>query len=402
MLALLLISVFMPISESSENLKVDKYVLSNGMSLILKEEPSRELISLCAFVDGASRIESPDVSGVSHFIEHLVFRGPTSKLSELELRKKFRIWGEFEGFTSDDVTCYGFTVRPDDFDEALGAYVDGLMNLTIPESVIEKERTVVCQEIHQRGDTPYVKIYDLFNSTALKAHSYKNPVIGYEDTIKGMPSDAIRNYYHEHYTPDHIVMAVVGDFSNKDMMADIENAFAPYKPSGASFERGIVEPPQDSEKSVVEEADVNSMHLLMGYRIPPAKEKTTPILDVLAEILGGNEDSRLYRRLVKDSSIADEIYCFAGTMHDEGFFQFYVMAKPENRDEIRTVILDEIRKISTEPPSTDELNRAKRRIENNYYFDHQTFWEQALNFVSWEVYGNLELGLKWVEAVNAI
>jgi len=399
-LFLFFILVFSQVSGSTAEQSIEKHVLSNGLTLILKEEPSRELISLCAFVDGGSRIESPDVSGISHFIEHLVFRGPTSKIKELELRKMFRIWGEFEGFTSNDVTCYGFTCRPDDFDESLDAYVDGLMNLTIPESVIEKERTVVCQEIHQRGDMPYVKIYDLFSATAFKAHSYRNPVIGYEELIRNMPSDMIRGYYHEHYMPDHFVIAVVGQFENEDMMMRIDKAFSEYKSSGKNFEQGVTEPTQTSERSVVENADINTMHMLMGYRIPPAKEMTSPSIEILAQILGGGEDSRLYRRLKLDSQIVDEIYCFPSLMHDEGFFYFYAMAKAENRDAIREAILDEIRKIGTEPPSDDEISRAKRRIENDFHFGHQTFWEQALELVSWEVYGNLELGINWVKAIN--
>lgn len=387
-------------TSSIEN--AQKVILPNGLTLTLDEQSSRDVISLCLFVDGGGRIESQDVSGISHFIEHLIFRGPSENSEELELRRKFRIWGEFEGYTSDDLTCYGFTVRPDDFDEALDAFIDGVMNLTIPQSVIDKERTVITSEINQRIDMPVIKMYDLFDRTAFKFHSYGNTIIGPEELIRSLDSDVIREYYKTHYTPDHFVIGITGNFDKVKMLSRMQGAFDAYSSSSTDFERGIIEPPQKETRHAVEKADVNEMHLLAGWRIPPAKSDDIPGLEVLSGILGGSEDSRLYKALKIDRNLSHEIYCFADTHHDENFLYVYSIADPLNQDEIIPVVLDEVEKLKNTPPDKAELQTVKTRIHNDYSFNLQTYWDIANYLAQWELYGDLEQGQNYVQMVDAI
>jgi zinc protease len=387
-------------TSSIEN--VEKVTLPNGLTLVLDEQPSRDLISLCLFVDGGGRIESEDVSGISHFIEHLIFRGPSKNSTELELRQKFRIWGEFEGYTSDDLTCYGFTVRPDDFDDSLDAFVDGVMNLTIPQSVIDKERTVITSEINQRIDMPLIKMYDLFDRTAFKFHSYGNTIIGPEELIQSLDSDVIREYYKTHYTPDHFVIGITGNFEKDKMVSRMQGAFDSYSSSNIDFERGITEPPQKETRHAIEKADVNAMHLLAGWRIPPAKSDDIPGLEVLSGILGGSEDSRLYKALKTDRNLVDEIYCFADSHHDENFLYVYAIGDPLNQDEIISVINGEVEKLKQTPPDKEELQIVKTRITNDYSFNLQTFWDIASYLAQWELYGDLEQGQNYVRMVDEI
>lgn len=402
LLAIIGIILITTISNVSASSNIEKHVLSNGLTLILNEQHSREIISLCLLVDGGARIENPDVSGITHFIEHLVFRGPTENQEELELRRTFRLLGDFEGYTTCDITCYGFTTNPDSFDVALDEFVDGVMNLTIPDSVIEKERSVVTREIHQRGDIPNVRIWELFYTTALKVHSYHHPVIGYEELIRDLDDDIIRDYYYEHYKPDHLVIAITGDFDSRQMVSRLEGAFSAYESSGKNFERGMNDPAQTAIRSQVEKADISFMTCMMGYRIPPAMESSSPSLEVLSEILGGGEDSRLYKSLKTDTNLVDEIYCFTDLNHDEGFFVVYAIAPEENLDEIREITLQQIANIIENPPSDNEIKRAKQRIKNDYSFNLQTYWDISEHLATWEIYGNLEQGFNWVDLIKDV
>jgi len=402
----LLVIIGIILISTSSNVKasanIEKHVLSNGLTLILNEQHSRKIISLCLLVDGGARIENPDVSGITHFIEHLVFRGPTENQEEMELRRSFRLLGNFTGYTTCDYTCYGFTTNPESFDVALDEFVDGVMNLTIPDSVIEKERSVVTREIHQRGDIPNIRLWELFYATALKVHSYRHPVIGYEDLIRDLDNDIIRDYYHEHYKPDHLVIAITGDFDSRKMVSRLEGAFSAYESSGMDFERGMNDPAQTEIRSQVEKADISFISCMMGYRIPPAKETSSPSLEVLAEILGGGEDSKLYKTLKTNSNLVDEIYCFTNLNHDDGFFILYVIAPEENLDEIREITLQQIAGIIENPPSDNEIKRAKQRIKNDYSFNLQTYWDISEHLATWEIYGNLEQGFNWVDLIKNV
>ncbi|MBU1024052.1 insulinase family protein, partial [bacterium] len=272
--------------------------------------------------------------------------------------------------------------------------------LTIPETVIEKERSVVTKEIHQRGDIPDVRIWELFYATALKVHSYHNPVIGYEETIEGIESDTFRVYYREHYTPDQFVIAISGDFDSETVMSRLAGAFSAYSSTGKDFERGIQDPPQIKIHSATDKADVNSMHFMMGWRIPPAKEPTSPGLEILAEVLGGGDDSRLYKAL-KTSGIVDEISCFTDFNHDESFFIVYALAPEDNLEDIKGISLKIISGIIENPPTDEEFKRAKQRIGNNHAFSLQTYWELSQHLARWEILGNLEQGISWIDLINA-
>jgi zinc protease len=399
-LVFILLVILLQTSVTKADISYEKHILPNGLTLLLDEKHEKQIISACLFVDGGLRTENPDVYGISHFIEHLVFRGPTENLEELELRRNFRQWGDFSGYTSDDLTCYGFTVRPEDFDTALDEFVDGVMNLTIPLSVIEKEKSVVTREIHQRRDIPGIRIWELFSNTALETHSYAHPVIGYEKVIENLNEDVVRTWYKEHYAPDQLVLAVTGDFESQKMLSRIEGAFAAFQPVNKDFERGFIDPFQAKALSKIEESDVDTIHMMLGWRVPPIADNTSPALEVLAEILGGNKDSRLSKSLKTEKKLVDEINSFTWLRKDIGFLIVYVKTTEPRIDDIKTAILEEIKNLSQNPPTDSEISMAKKRIENGHSFSLQTYENIAQYIAKWELMGNPDLGQNWLEYLN--
>ena len=176
--------------------------LPNGLRLVLVEDHSKPLAGLCIFVNGGSRTESPGLSGLSHYYEHLIFRGGSARQQELEFRREMQRLGEESGgYTTNDYTCYGFTSPTANLDEALWRSVDAWMALKLTEPKVAKERQVVMEEFNQGEDRPDYKVYFQIERLMFRDHPYKRDTIGLKDTIENSKLSTFRTFYEERYVP---------------------------------------------------------------------------------------------------------------------------------------------------------------------------------------------------------
>ena len=202
---------------------VTKEVLSNGLTLLLQEDHSKPLVGVCVFVNGGSRTEDPKLSGLSHYYEHLIFRGGSARQAELEFRKEMqRIGEEGGGYTTNDYTCYGFTAPTPNFDEALWRSIDAWFGLKLTQAKVDRERQVVMEEYNQGEDRPDYKVYYQIERLMFRDHPYKRDTIGLKDAIMNSSLATFRGFYNDRYVPNQMVLAIVGDFDTKTMRSKIE------------------------------------------------------------------------------------------------------------------------------------------------------------------------------------
>jgi zinc protease len=397
---LLILSFFVSFSYALPGSPVKIQKLDNGMEIATKEDHSKNLVAMCIFVKGGSRTETPELSGLSHYYEHLIFRGGTQRQKELETRKAFQSLGEFFGYTSEDVTCYYIVSPKENFDEALWRYADAVFNLAADEKKIEKERQVILEEMHMDADRPDYQVWYLLDENAYLKHPYHRPVIGSEEVVKNANSGLLRTFYEERYVPNQMVMAVVGDFDTQEMMEKIKNAFGSYKNGKESFELGISEPGQKEFREGIKKMDCSSSNLLLGFHTPEAASADLPVLDVIKNILTQGESSRLYKALKENENLVLYINSSVSGRKDPGLYVLEAQLDPKNERKTVAIIFEELKKLREEPVTEAELEKAKTKIENSYYFDNQTYIDQAQRLCYYLANSDILLESSYLERIR--
>ncbi len=377
------------------------HFLDNGLEVITKEEHAKNLIAINIYVKSGSRTETPEISGLSHYYEHLIFRGGTDKQKELETRKAFQSLGQFFGFTSEDVTCYYMVAPKENLDDALWRYADAVMNVKVTQEKIESERQVVLEEFNMDEDQPSYAVWLLLEKNAYKNHSYGQTVLGSREVIKNADLNRFKTFYQERYVPNQMVMAIVGDFNTDEMMAKINSFFGKYPKGKESFELGKPEPDQTKFWQAFKRMKSSSAYLNIGFHIPEALHPDIPVLDVLNVILGQGESSRLYQALKKEENLVYYVGSSVDQRRDPGLFEIYSQLDPKNERKAVDIVFKQLSELWQKEVSPEELDKAKSKIENSYYFDNQTYISQAQRLCYYAANSNLLLESSYLDRIRS-
>jgi zinc protease len=382
---------------------VHKEVLPNGLTLLMQEDHAKPLVGVCIFVKGGSRTENPTLSGLSHYYEHLIFRGGSVKQGELQFRKEMqRIGDESGGYTTNDWTCFGFTSPTQNLDEALWRSVDAWMGLQLTQAKVDKERQVVMEEYNQGEDRPDYKVYYQIERLMFRDHPYKRDTIGLKDAILHSSLATFRTFYEDRYVPNQMILSAVGDFQTKALRDKIAAAFAPYKRGKDDFELGLVEKPQTEFRFGAETLKTPNTWTILGFHVPPNADPDTPALAVLEAILGGGNSSRLYRALKEKENLVTETSADLEVRRDPGMFVVYNTMPPANEAKVFGIVRDELKRLATEPVPADELDRVKNQLVNAYVFDAQTPFQRAERLCLFSLMSDVTVEAMWPKLLQSV
>lgn len=382
---------------------VHQETLPNGLRLLLVEDHSKPLVGICIFVNGGSRTEPPSLSGLSHYYEHLIFRGGSKNQAELEFRREMqRIGEESGGYTTNDYTCYGFTAPSEHMDEALMRSVDAWMNLKLTEKKVARERQVVMEEYIQGEDRPDYKVYYQIERLMFHDHAYKRDTIGLKDVIEHASLQTFRTFYEERYVPNQLVLAAVGDFDTNAMGEKLRKAFAPYQRGRDDFELGLIEGPQSSFRMGAEAMKTPNTWTYLGFHVPPYSDPDAPALTVLASVLGDSTSSRLYHALKDEQNLVTTVKADFEVRRDPGMFLIGIQMPPQNEARVFGIVRDEIRRIATELPPAAELARVKTSLHYQYSFDAQTLFDRAERLCLFELMSDVSLEPLWPKLLENV
>jgi zinc protease len=377
------------------------FTLENGLRVVMKEQHEKALVAVNAYVMGGSRTETPEISGLSHYYEHLIFRGGTARQAELETRKVFGGLGTFFGFTSDDVTCYYIVTTPENLDEALWRHADAVMEVDVTQAKVDRERQVVMEEYNMGRARPAYRAYYLLMETAYRVHPYRVTPIGSKEVILNADLDRFRTFYEERYVPNQIVLACVGDFDTEEMLAKIESLWGGYGRGRASFETGLVEPEQEAFREASIAMKTATTYMLWGFHIPEAAHPDIPAIDVLNALLADGDGSRLYRALKIEKNRVRRVTGQVEARRDPGLLVIDLQMDPDREKEAVETVFREIKKIAGMPVPPDELEAAKRKVENGYAFDNQSYIDQARTLAFYAANADIVLEASYLDRVRA-
>jgi zinc protease len=347
--------------------------LDNGLTVIIKESHANPIVTLDVWVNTGSMNEPAEIGGVSHFLEHMMFKGtktrPVGKV-DLDIES---VGGETNAATSKDFTHYYVTVASDYVTTGLDVLSDVMMNSTLDPKEMERERQVILEEYRRKQDSPFGFLYDTICDAAFLSSPYKQSVIGTTESLTNLTREQLLDYYRRYYTPDNMVLVVVGDLKTKTILPEIKRYFEPYRRARRPFENLNLQTRRAPGSTKVIGKDVRDTYLIMAFPAPGIDNRRDTIaMDVLLGILGEGRSSRLYRVLREEKKLVSGVNAGYETTKQPSLSLVVATLEAKNLDETKKATLEEIRRVRSRLVGRRELAKVKKMATNAYYFSNET------------------------------
>ena len=372
--------------------------LGNGLKVFLREKHDAPIASFWVWYRVGSRNEVPGLTGISHWVEHMQFKGTPSLAKGAIFSEVSRNGGTLNAMTSPDWTAYYETLPSSQLDLSLRIESDRMTNSLFDPAETERERTVILSERQGAENRPTYHLSEETIGAAFQAHPYRHMVIGYENDLRLITRDDLYGHYRRYYAPNNAFISAVGDFDADVLLARIEAAFGSIAPHDDPLPTVAQDPPQRGERRVLLKRPSPASYLMMGFRMPGAKHPDIPALMVTDALLSGakpmgmgggsamGRSSRLYRGLVS-TGLARSAGSGTNLHIDPHLWTFSATALPGiEPDRIEFAIEEEIDKLKATPASEEEFLKARKQIRAQYVYSRETvtaeaFWQGQMEIV---------------------
>ncbi|WP_353855712.1 pitrilysin family protein [Bacillus sp. Bos-x628] len=340
---------------------IKTYTCQNGVRIVLENIPAVRSIAIGVWIGTGSRHESPEINGISHFLEHMFFKG-TKTRSARDIAESFdRIGGQVNAFTSKEYTCYYAKVLDTHADYALDVLSDMFFHSAFDEEELKKEKNVVYEEIKMYEDTPDDIVHDLLSKAIYGEHSLGYPILGTEQTLSTFNGDTLRTYMDEFYTPDRVVISVAGNVEDT-FITEIEKLFGSYEGKG---KKQPVEAPQFHYDKLTRKKETEQAHLCLGFNGLPAGDERIYDLIVLNNVLGGSMSSRLFQDVREDKGLAYSVFSYHSSYADNGMLTIYGGTGAKQLNLLSETILQTLDVLKREGITQKELENSKEQMKGN-------------------------------------
>ncbi len=340
----------------------NKTVLRNGLRVITEKVPSARSIAIGVWVDVGSRDEGPQENGISHFIEHMVFKGTKTRSSRKIASWLESLGGGLNAFTSREQTCFYALVLDEHLEQAVDILSDITMNATMNPVNIEKEKLVVIEEIHEVEENPSDYIHDIFYESFWRGQPLGRPILGSEDIIMSLKRKDVNSYMRENYRSGRIVISAAGNVSHRKLINLVRDKFNYPEGNGSGGERAIM--PTNQDFSFVKRRNQQN-HVCIGF--PGFKydhPDRFPMLG-LYTYLGSGMSSVLFQKIREEKGMAYTIYTFADFFDDAGLFGIYFASDKRHLAKAIELTLKELHRVKKNKLSEDRLDKVKAQIKGN-------------------------------------
>ena len=371
--------------------KVYETTLANGLKVILLENHKAPVVTVQVWYRVGSRNEAWGKTGLSHLLEHMMFKGSKKFSAEDFVRIIEENGGNNNAFTSHDYTAYFVNMSADRVAIPLELEADRMRNAIFSEKEFLTEKNVVIEERRLRTeDNPQSYLHEQTFATAYQVHPYHWPIIGWMEDLERITLADARAYYDRYYTPANAFVIVAGDFSRQELLPKIEKAFGHLSATHTPNQGVGREPTQPGERRLVVKREGLVPALMMGYHVPNLKNPDSYVLEIIEAILSRGKSSRFYERLIREKQIAlsaDADYSL--TSFDPGLFFISAEALPgKDLVTLEKAIDEEIKRLQTEPVPPEELSKAKNQLQASFLYGQDSVFYQAMVLARYEIAAN--------------
>jgi zinc protease len=380
--------LFATLSEAGLKESVFETILPNGLKVILLENHRAPLVTFQVWYPVGSRNEAWGKTGLSHMLEHMMFKG-TEKIGPEEFSRIIQEnGGNDNAFTSRDYTAYFENLSSDRVQVAIDLESDRMQNLLLRQEDFRTERMVVMEERRLRTeDNPTAFLSEQLEATAFQIHPYHWPIIGWMEDIARFTLEDLKAYYRTYYNPVNAFLVVVGDFKKEELLPKIERAFGFISKGMTPHQDRDKDPPQNGERRILVKKEAQLPFLIMGYHVPNLSEPDSYVLEVIATILSGGKSSRLYQSLVREKRLvlgADADHSLIS--RDPSLFTLSAELLPgKDWAEVEKALNHEVERLQREPVGERELEKAKNQLEASFVFGQDSLFYQAMLLAQHEI-----------------
>jgi len=397
---LIILILLLPLSLSAG---VNEYKLDNGLKVLVIEDHKAPLTTFQIWYRVGSRDEPAGKSGISHLLEHMMFKGTPKYSSKAFSKMVKRKGGVDNAFTTKDYTMYYQTLASDRIDISIELEADRMQNLILDPKEVIAERNVVMEERRMRyDDDPQNSLYEEVIAAAFKSHSYHWPVIGWMSDISSIERSDLLSHYRAYYSPDNAVIAVSGDVQADEIIKKIKASFGSIPPASSRTVVTSKETEQKGERRISLKREAELPYIITVYHTPSFPHPDSYALEVLGMILSGGKSSRLYRSIVYEKKLAIGASAdYSGFNKDPYLFLFDATAAPgKDIKDVENALYAEIEKIKKELPSEREVQKAKNQIEASFVMGQDSIYYQAQIAGMFEMLGSWNLKEQYLENIR--
>ena len=402
---LVFLLAFILIIPLSANADTKEYNLDNGLKVLIIEDHKAPLAIFQIWYRVGSRNEPIGKSGLSHLLEHMMFKGTPKSGSKEFSRIVQKNGGVDNGFTTKDYTMYYQSLASDRIAISIELEADRMKNLIIDPKEVLAERSVVMEERRMRyDDDPQNSLHEEVMAAAYKSHPYHWPVIGWMSDIASIERNDLYNHYMAYYSPDNAVIVVSGDIKADEIIQKIKAAFGKIPADPDRRPVTSREDEQKGERRVSLKREAELPYVIGAYHTPSFPDKDSYALEVLGTVLSGGKSSRVYKAIVHEKKLALSAYAdYSGLSKDPYLFMFGATAAPgKDIRDVENSLYEEIEKIKKEPPAENEVQKAKNQIEASFIMGQDSIYFQAELAGMFEMIGGWKLKEQYLEGIRKV
>lgn len=377
-------------------------VLDNGLRVLVKEVYPASVVSLAIWVGVGALHEPDEVAGISHFVEHMLFKGTQRRPVGRLAREIHALGGYLNGFTSYECTCYWIVLPSRHLSSVLEVATDALLHPLFDPAEAGREIGVILDEMRMYQDRPDYFCMEKLLRLAFPRHRYGRPVIGLESSLRALDASLLRSHYDSFYAPNNMAVTVVGDVDAGRALSALRGALGDVPARPLDLRRSEPEPPQEGMRRLDLEGDLASAHLQMGFRIPSLFGPDSFACGLLASLLGDGRSSRLGQRLRERRGLVTRIGCSALLERDPGLLIVDCTLPSEHLEAVEAEIFEELDTLCREGATDHEMQKARNRAEASFVFGQETVEGQGRKLGYYEMLGDHTLAEDYVRRLAAV
>ena len=375
-------------------MKYTKKILKNGLRVVTVPMKDNPTVTVLVLVEAGSKYETKEINGISHFLEHMCFKGTVKRPKAIDISKELdSIGSQYNAFTAQEYTGYYAKSDAKHFKKIFDVVSDIYLNSTFPETEMQKEKGVIIEEINMYEDMPNRHVQDLMMELLYGDQPAGWNIAGEKKNITGMKRDDFITYKKAHYLPEATTIVVSGHVTEKEVMKEVLKVFGKIVPGKKSKKLKVVEK-QEKPEVLLKFKKTDQTHFVLGVRTYDLFSKKNAVLSLLGGVLGGGMSSRLFQKLREEMGVGYFVRAYNDVYTDHGFFQVSAGVDNKRIEEVIYAVLEECRKLMREVVSEEELNKVKECLIGNMKLSLESS-DDIANF-----YGGQELLKKEIKSAE--
>ena len=363
---------------------IRREVFANGLTVLTETMPQVRSVSVGIWMKTGSRRETPGQNGISHFIEHMLFKGTQNRTAEEIARSVDSIGGHLDAFTAKECVCFNTKVLDEHLPIALEVLSDVVLNPLFNEDDIARERRVVLEELKMDEDNPDYLVHEIFTQNFWKDHPLGKPILGTKDTLKRLARKALWEYFRRYYVPNNMIVSAAGNLDHQrlvELVGKYWGALAPGSPPKADHV-----PVSHSPITLRNKKDLGQVHLCLGVPSYPLPHERRYACYLLNTLLGGGMSSRLFQNIRERRGLAYAVFSELNPYRDAGYLSVYAGTSGGTMRNVMDLILGEFHNLKVNPVSPEELQRAKDHLKGSLMLSLESTTSRMANLARQEMY----------------